>query len=181
MTTAPALTEDFRYRRSEAVILGYEGLWSNNPKDPGGATWKGITLRALSEWRGKLCTAEQLRALSDDEISAIYRVKHWATVRAGELPPGLDLIVFDSSVNQGRRRAGACLQEALGVSIDGAVGPVTLRAVAGVNDLVGLIERVRRSRLAHYRSLDTFPTFGTGWVRRLNGVAQTATLWARRA
>lgn len=180
MSPPVLLTEDARFRRSEAVVLTFEGLWSNNPKDPGGATWKGVTLRALSEWRGRPCSAAELRAVDDAEIFAIYRAKYWNEVRAGALPPGLDLIIFDSAVNQGRKRAAACLQDALGVTIDGAIGPQTLRAVAGVNDLVDLVERVRVSRLRHYRSLTTFKTFGTGWTRRLNGVAQTATMWARR-
>ena len=174
------LTEDARFRRSELVVLGYEGLWSNNPKDPGGATWKGVTLRALSEWRGRECTPAELRATSDAEIARIYRAKYWDAVGAGKLASGLDLIVFDSAVNQGRRRAAACLQEALGVEADGAIGRITLSAAQGVNDVAGLVERVRLSRLRHYRSLSTFKTFGTGWTRRLNGVAQTATMWARR-
>ena len=40
------------------------------------------------------------------------------------------------------------------------------------------VERMSDLREAFYRSLPTFPTFGKGWMRRLNEVEALAHVWA---
>ena len=57
----------------------------------------------------------------------------------------------------------------VGATADGAIGPATL---AAVNTYVqqeghkGAIEQYQKDRLAYYKKLKHFKTFGKGWTRR---------------
>jgi lysozyme family protein len=177
------LSADQRYARCEALIVAWEGgpIYTNNPKDPGGPTRWGVTLKALSDWRGHMVAPADVQALTATEAAQIYRAVYWTRIAGDQLPAGVDLMVFDAAVNMGRNRAAKCLQLALGVPDDGAIGPRTLAAVAAVNDRGALIDRIRARRAALYGSFDGYATFGRGWMRRLETCAVTAKAWAGRA
>lgn len=160
--------------------LSYEGGLVNHPKDPGGLTNMGVTLPALSEYLGRPATQDEVRRLSRDEAAQIYHKLYWSAVRGDELPAGVDLALLDEAINAGRGRAVQHLQQALGLTADRDFGPKTLAAALAA-DPVALIEKIRLERVAFYRGLPTFPTFGVGWLRRVEGVSQTATAWAHRA
>lgn len=156
-----------------AAVLKYEGGWSDNPADPGGATMKGVTLATYSHWLGRPATKAELRAITDADLQAIYRAGYWNPVRADALPSGVDLIVFDTSVNSGPGRAAKLLQEAAGATVDGAIGPGTLTAVRNMRP-GDVIDGFTVKHEAFYRSLPTFATFGKGWLSRLEAVQQLA-------
>jgi lysozyme family protein len=82
-------------------------------------------------------------------------------------------MVFDAAVNQGIQRAKEMLQEALGVRVDGEIGPSTLGALALANPHI-LIAEYRDVRIQHYRRDAEFDKFGAGWVKRANQTAQEA-------
>jgi lysozyme family protein len=104
---------------------------------------------------------------------AIYRRLYWDVVRADELPPGLDLAVFDLAVNSGPARAAKMLQAALGVEADGIVGPVTL-AAARAADAAQTVRRFTKARLGFLGRLAAWSVFGLGWRRRVLAVEQEA-------
>lgn len=162
-----------RFSECLPLILAHEGGWADHPKDPGGATMKGVTLGTYSEWLGRPATKTELRNISDDHLRKIYEANYWRAAACDRLPPGVDYMVFDFAVNSGPGRARKFLQRVAGVAPDGAIGPVT---VAAVNKLGArlLIDRLNEDREAFYRSLDTFPTFGKGWLRRLTEVTAEA-------
>jgi lysozyme family protein len=58
------------------------------------------------------------------------------------------------------------LQQALGVTADGAIGPGTLAAIHAA-DGKQLVEKFTEMKENFYKSLPTFGTFGTGWLRRV--------------
>lgn len=150
-----------------------EGGWSDHPDDPGGATNHGITIATLAAWRGQPVTKADVRALTTDEARAIYRANYWNPVRGDDLPHGLDLAMFDWGVNAGPGRAVRGLQRIVGVSADGAMGPMTLGAVRQ-RHCATLINALCDARLAHLRGLDTWPTFGRGWSGRVARVRAAA-------
>jgi lysozyme family protein len=149
-----------------ALVLVNEGGWSDDPRDPGGATNRGITRATLARWRGRPVSTAELKALSRAEAAAIYRALYWDAVRADALPKGVDLAVFDHAVNSGPGRAARTLQSALGVAADGDVGPATL-AAAAVADPATLIRELCRRRLALLERLATWRHFGRGWRSRI--------------
>lgn len=158
-------------------VLRHEGGYVDHPHDPGGATNMGITHITLADWRGGPVTKDDVRELTRREAAAIYRANYWNRVHGDELPAGLDLAVFDFAVNSGVARAARHLQAAVGVDRDGAIGPVTLAAVAR-RDAVVLMQALNGRRLDFLRGLDTWQHFGRGWQRRVNEITAAATAMA---
>lgn len=165
------------FDRALAVVLKHEGGFVHHPQDPGGPTNFGITLEALSRARGIPASVDDIRELTEAEAAEIYRRFYWEAVRADELPPGLDLAVFDLAVNSGPERAVALLQAVLAVPVDGSLGPVTLAAARSA-DPVGTIRRLTRERLDFLSRLVLWPVFGRGWRRRVLDVEREAVLLA---
>jgi lysozyme family protein len=170
------MKENFEYALS--LTLGYEGGWSNHPKDPGGATNMGVTIGTLKRLRidvdgdGDSDIAD-LRKLRPMDVEKVYRAFYWDAVRADLLPSGVDLAVFDFAVNSGPAQAAKALQRAVGVTPDGDIGPRTLAALA-YNDASNLVSAITEKRMRFLRSLKTWPTFGKGWARRVSGIGKAA-------
>lgn len=143
-------------------LLGHEGGYVDHPSDPGGATRWGVTERVAraNGYTGHMRDFPELAARH------IYRREYWQAVRADELPPVVRYAVFDAAVNSGVKQSIRWLQRALGVTDDGAIGPVTLRA-AREADQHALLGRLLAQRLEFMASLSTWPAFGRGWARRI--------------
>jgi len=139
-------------------LLGHEGKYVNNPKDPGGETNFGISKRAYPDM--------DIKALTLDDAKAIYRRDYWDRAQCERLPPALAFQVFDGAVNSGIGTSIRWLQAAAGVAQDGNVGPLTIRAV-GDKDPALMIARYNGARLQFMSSLSTWDGFGRGWARRI--------------
>lgn len=138
------------------ATLAQEGGYVNDPRDPGGETNFGISKRAYP--------AIDIKALTRDDAIAIYFRDYWQPIHGDALPYPVALVLFDIRVNGG---AGVkWLQEALGVTADGVLGPATLAAANASTDPAGLAGRILRRRVLFYSSLPTFAAFGAGWVQR---------------
>lgn len=158
------------------LVLAHEGGWADHPKDPGGATMKGVTLATYRKYKPG-ATKAQLRAISDADLAMIYRDGYWNKVKGDDLPAGLDLVAFDAAVNSGPGRAARWLQEALGVNADGAIGPKTIAAAQDAHK-EAVIDRACSIRLNWLRTLPHWPTFGKGWTRRVESVREAASKMA---
>lgn len=156
-----------------AHVLAEEGGFVDHPLDPGGATKMGITRATLARVRGRPVSIAEVMALTRAEAAAIYRRLYWDGVRGDDLPPGVDLMVFDMAVHSGPRRAVRLLQRALGVAEDGLVGPVTLEAAraAAPGPLVATLASLRTGFLAR---LPAAAVFGRGWRQRVAAVERAA-------
>ena len=155
-------------------ILKYEGGYVNHPADPGGMTNLGVTKRVWEEWTGDPATEADMRALTPEMVGPLYKTRYWDAVRGDDLPSGIDLCVFDAAVNAGVGRASKFLQQAAGVTADGQIGPKTISAVTS-KPADEIIEAFCALREAHYKSLNTFDTFGKGWMRRLASIKAEST------
>ena len=162
------------YDASLANVLKSEGLWSDNPADPGGATMKGITLEVYRAWkRNPHITKEELKAIPDEDVYALYRELYWDKICGDSLPIGIDYAVFDAAVNMGVGRASKLLQEAIGVTADGVIGNGSLNVLAKETPM-DVLQKFSHLKEAFYRSLSTFPTFGKGWLSRVAQVTLSA-------
>lgn len=155
------------------VILVSEGGFVDDPQDPGGATNMGITLATLQGWRGAPQTVDDVRDLTEADVSPIYETMYWVPTGCNAWPSGVDLMVFDMAVNQGPPRAVRTLQTAVGVPADGVVGQETKAAVARSN-APALIAHIAVLREQFYKGLPTFPRFGNGWLARVSRTAAAA-------
>ena len=156
-----------------AEVLKHEGGWADHPKDPGGATMKGVTIGTFAQFKGRKVSKDELRAISDADLRAIYRRKYWDVVKGDDLPAGLDMVAFDGAVNSGPSRGARWLQIGLNITADGKVGPQTL-AYARAANVSQTIDYACNARLDFLRRLKTWPTFGKGWGRRVSDVRVTA-------
>lgn len=174
---APAVRKD-NFDQCLQLVLGAEGGFGNHPRDPGGATNFGITLETLRSWRKSKSpsaetTIDDVRNLTIAEATEIYRTNYWNLLRCGDLPGGIDLLVFDFGVNAGPGTSAAALQKVIGAEQDGSIGPLTLHAVGAI-DRQRVIRDFSARRLELYRSFKNFDVFGAGWTNRTNSMEQAA-------
>ena len=156
-----------------ALVLKNEGGYVNNPADPGGMTNLGVTKKVWESWVGHPVDEAAMRALGPQDVSPLYKAQYWDKIKGDSLPLGVDYACFDLAVNSGVGRAAKILQQAVGVTADGAIGPATLVAVESQNPRT-LATEICDARLAFLQTLPTWGTFGKGWGRRVEEVEKTA-------
>jgi lysozyme family protein len=161
------------FKKALMHVLVHEGGWADHPRDPGGATMKGVTLATYQRHFGEDKNKDDLRNITDEELEQIYRSGYWRKCRCDELPTGVDYALFDAAVNSGPGRGAKWLQAAVGAKQDGGIGPKTLSRVKE-HDPLEVIGVMCDRRLTFLRSLSTWSTFGKGWERRVEGVRDTA-------
>lgn len=154
-------------------VLHHEGGWSDDPRDPGGATMKGVTLAVFKEHLGRDASKDELRNISDEHLGALYKSRYWDKSKCDDLKAGVDLSVFDLAVNGGVGRAAKILQRCVGAVEDGVIGPKTMALVNEVPATV-LINRFAKERREFYKSLKAFEHFGKGWLRRTDECEQAS-------
>ena len=159
-------------------ILKHEGGFVNHPRDPGGATNRGVTIGTLrklgidKDGDGDSDIAD-LRLLTEADAVAVFKRFYADAVQADLLPVGLDYAMTDFAVNSGPGRAAQHLQRILGVEADGHIGPKTIAALAGTLT-PALINALCDSRMRFLRGLPTWPDFGRGWTARVEAVRREA-------
>lgn len=137
---------------------------------------KGITQRVYDEWCDltKRPRAD-VKDIPDEQVAAIYHRRYWLQAKCDRLPPLLDLVVFDAAVNHGPARSIKLLQDALGITSDGAFGEQTLNAIQE-EILAGRVDDVVAHCLAHriafYQAIvdrdGTQKRFLNGWFNRIS-------------
>lgn len=141
-----------------ARLLGHEGDYVSDPRDPGGETRYGISKRAYP--------GEDIASLPIERAKAIYLRDYWGPAGCDAVAAALRFDLFDMAVNAGVGKAIRTLQAAVGEVADGALGPRTLQAVQSM-PAARLLARFNGARLEHMASLPTWPAFGRGWARRI--------------
>ena len=145
-------------------VLRVEGGYVNDPADPGGETKYGISKRAYP--------AVDIAAMTEDGARAIYKKDYWDACRCDSLPAPLDWLVFDAAVNQGVQAAGKMLQGAVGVAVDGKIGPATVAAAKHAD--AEAPARFMTLRAMRYASSPGWIRYGAGWMKRLFMTMQEA-------
>lgn len=175
-----------KFERCHEITAKWEGGWSDHSRDPGGKTNWGVTQATLSKYLGRAATVTEIRELTKAKAEVIYKEMFWAPVGGEDLPPGVDLCVYDFGVNSGPLRGVKSLQTALGVKADGWVGVETLKAVA-LADRRELINTLCDRRLAFMKACrdadgrPLWPTFGKGWSNRVADIRRRALAMAAGA
>lgn len=144
-----------------SIVLGEEGVLSDDVQDPGGETYFGIARashRAIP-WPP-----------TRDQAIAIYRKEFWDANLCGTMPWAWALAIFDCAVNQGSS-AVRWAQAALKVSIDGVPGPTTLAAMTD-RYAADALRAFLVTRIINYESDHDYPAFGQGWLKRVIRIAQ---------
>jgi lysozyme family protein len=136
--------------------------YSNNSNDRGGETQYGISSRWYPDEDIPNLTRERANALS-------YR-DYWLAPHINQLPDEFADIVFDNGVVQGQPSAIRNLQRALGIQVDGIIGPDTLNAISNADENVrrNFIREVQRRNQNIVEQDPTQRVFLNGWTNRAN-------------
>lgn len=123
------MSTDDREAAAISEILAREGwpMYTNRADDRGGPTKGGITLRTLQR-HNPAATIADLKALTKAQAAAIYFNDYLAPFAAVDDDALWNLLV-DYGVTSGPGVAIKAVQQAVGVDIDGKLGPVTARAI----------------------------------------------------
>lgn len=178
---------DDRFNESMKTVFEHEGLFSDNPADPGGATNYGISLRFLKSYGidinddGQI-NLQDIKALDKPKASAIYKQYWWDRYRYGQiewLP--LATKILDMSVNMGAGQAHKLLQRALSAMgyplvDDGLLGAKSWNAIKSAiasKMCAALLSELKEQQRWFYIDLvcdkPTLAVFLKGWLRRANG------------
>lgn len=139
-------------------VIGHEGGYSLDPRDPGGETKFGISKRSYP--------GLDIAALSVENAKLIYRADFWNVLRCDELPPPIDEYVFDFAVNSGVSTAAESLQGAVGALRDGDIGPKTIEAVKRSKP-ADIVRLMFVDRAMVYALNPNDRRYGRGWFARL--------------
>lgn len=157
-------------RKLIPFILQWEGGFVNDSLDRGGATNKGVTIGTfLSFYPDK--TVEDLKRITDDQWLNIFRSGYWDKWQADQIKnQAVANIVVDWAWASGAIKSIRKVQELLGVTVDGIVGPNTLNAINS-RDAEELFDRIK---VARYDFVDAIvkrdhsqKRFINGWKNRI--------------
>jgi lysozyme family protein len=137
-------------------LLGHEGGYVDNPKDPGGETNWGISKRSYPE--------VDIKALTMLDAKAIYLRDFWNPIGAAH--PAIKFQAFDFAVNSGITTAIRKLQSSIGAADDGHWGPLSASRLAGF-DTSDVLMIYLAERLDFMRKLSNWPSFSSGWAGRI--------------
>jgi lysozyme family protein len=147
-------TEDFN--AFFEFLKEWEGTtYENDPADPGGETKYGIDKRSHP--------TVDIRSLTEESAKKIYW-QEWNAQGVADFPVPLRQVYFNYCVNTGQSRAVKLVQQALGLKIDGILGPVTKAAIAKC-DHVAVAHKTSDFADSFYRSLNKL-RFMRGWLNR---------------
>lgn len=158
------MTKKLTFNQIFDRVIGHEGGYVNDPRDPGGETNWGVTKRTAVEngYTG------EMRAMTRDAAFNIYYKAFWKRYQCDKLPSAVAYQFFDACVNHGFGNAARMLQRAVGVLDDGVIGEITLGAV-NTQDIDDTLLRFVSERLRFYTRLSGFAHYGKGWVNRMAG------------
>lgn len=161
---------------NEAIdtILEHEGGYVDHPADPGGATNRGITFKLFKQYAAELGvpgTKDSLKSLTEQQARHIYKKEFWDKFHGDKInDQQVATQVFDFYVNAGAP-ALKRLQEEIGVTADGVIGPVTLSILNMANPEI-VFDGYRDARIQFYKDLaekkPTMKVFLKGWLNRAN-------------
>jgi len=156
--------------------LVFEGGLSNDPADPGGRTYKGVTQRVYDAYRvEKGLPKQDVALMSNDECYDIYEHQYFIPTFA----PSVDDIkcawkMFDIGVNMGVSRSLKFTQSLIGVVADGQFGQKSQDALKEYQLTDGwadsMIHSLCTMQTQRYKDLvvanPSLQKFLVGWLRR---------------
>jgi len=149
------------FEKYQEKLFDHEGGYVDDPVDPGGATNKGITLATFEAYAeedlGIEPTLDNLKNLTNDQASIIYKKRYWDSIKADEIKNGsIAYMLYDFNVNAGVNAAKELQQSLVDlnfkVSVDGVIGDQTIEAVNKA-DAKTLFDKFKQRRLDFYQTL----------------------------
>ncbi|MET7253477.1 glycoside hydrolase family 108 protein [Dyadobacter fermentans] len=158
-----------RFERAIEYVLAEEGGFTAKESDAGNWTGGKIGKGILKGTKFGISAArypdEDIRNLTKDRAKFLYKRDFWDDIKGDLLPDKISLHVLDFAVNAGVGTAIKELQRAAGVTVDGLIGPRTLKGATKVDPW-----KYSEMRIWHYTGLAkkkaAYREFLTGWLLR---------------
>ena len=156
-------------------VRKWEGGFSNNPLDKGGATMAGITLATFQGYRKSKGlpepTVEDLKKISDSEWNAIMKQNYWDKFQADKInSQAIANLLVGWAWGSGPVTAIKQFQKLAGLFQDGVVGAKTLSAINDADPKV-LFNKIWLARKDFFIDIcirdKTQLVFLKGWLNRL--------------
>lgn len=161
-----SISFDEAFRR----LIGHEGGYSSDKRDPGNWTGGKVGVGILKGTKFGLAANTyptlDIKNISLAQAKVIYKKDWWDKLGGHGLHSAITFQLWDFAINAGKKRAVTELQQAVGVTADGVIGPKTIEAV-NAQDLNDVLLSLTAERLKFYTSLESFKTYGKGWTNRV--------------
>lgn len=144
------------------IVLTHEGGYVNDPSDSGGETNFGICKRDNPQL--------DIRHLTKDTATAWYKTNWWDKYGFQRINDDeLASYMFDHAVNVGMTSMTKCVQQVIGVTVDGQIGPQTIGAINSMY-MPSMLITIQDALWRHYvKILAVHPEdekFRKGWHSR---------------
>ena len=177
------------------ITMKHEGLYSNDPIDAGGETYRGITKTYHPTWKGwelvydfqKEPNNEYLKKELNRSVKEFYKIMYWDRFQ-GDLIPEQSIAneLFDNAVNMGVHRSVKFLQQGLNllnrnqkdyndILVDGLFGNDTLNTLKKylfIDNPIFLIKIMNILQGMHYINYMNKDSkqerFVRGWLKRVS-------------
>jgi lysozyme family protein len=162
-----------------------EGVFSNDPLDPGGRTKFGIT---DATWR-RFGDGRDVAEISEADARGVYRAAYWDPLGCDGIDVYVAAELFDTAVNCGVGTAAFIAQNAYNfvrrpewprIAVDGNCGGQTRAALercVKAGDRLALLVAMNGEQSEYYKRIiaknERLQKFARGWTRRL-GIAAKA-------
>lgn len=158
-----------------------EGGYVNDPDDPGGETYRGVSRRYHPDWEGwktvdkmkkfdgfpkNLDTDVTLQCLVKD----FYREKFWNTVKGDSIHnQTIAESIYDFGVNAHYKNSIVLAQETLNIRADGIIGTVTIHAI-NTCDPIKFLKYFAMEKIGYYMAIcrrrSKSRKYLYGWIKR---------------
>lgn len=152
-------------------IAKWEGGYANDQDDTGGPTMCGVTLTTYKEYCRKkglpTPTTKDLKNISSETVRDVAKTLYWDPIKGDEIHnQSIAALCFDSVWGSGLTYIKK-IQEVLGVTADGKVGPVTIRTINEWDPQSDLFRKLWERRRKFFEGCSTYWKYGRGWMNRL--------------
>lgn len=162
-------------------VLQNEGGYVNDPDDPGGETYKGVTRKFFPKWEG-WTTIDLLKKQSgfpknldsdtelQESVKTFYEVQFWSRIKGDDITDqDVATSIFDFAVNAGVTTSASLAQMVVGVAADGIIGPQSIEAINKYNVEL-FLAKFTLAKIARYihivQKRPKSKKYFYGWIRR---------------
>lgn len=153
------------------IIKKWEGGYSDNPNDRGGATNSGVTLAVYQLVYGKNKTKNDLKRMTNEQWNYIFTKLYWNKWKADEINNQSIANILVDWVWMSGYGTIKKIQSLFGLTADGIVGNKTISYINS-HDQEEVFNKIWNRRKSFYESLvknnPSQKVFLKGWMNRLN-------------
>lgn len=160
-------------------LVGIEGRYSNDERDPG--NWTGGKVGA-GELKGTMYGISaasypklDIAGISLSQAKGIYLTDFWDRLRCDQLPDAVASALFKEGVNLGVTGAAKAFQRSLKTESDGHIGQITV-GIATSSPPKDVLVNFLTECLYEYTQMELFKVDGRGWTARVIKTAVEANL-----